>query len=201
MQGMPRLFLFTLLFGLLSYSASAQTCIDIRRFDFKNAAIHVSESDANELQTLFNASRGDARTFHLRDGVGLTYDFPESNPQTPDWRTELITDREAHPEPTIWIRVIGLEDDHLTGTGTWHYVLAFSCEKGHLVRKFQFSAEGVHLKHLDDQTLQLGQGIWISSDSHADPSRERELTYKWDAQLHQYRLTSKTSPTKGKPKH
>ncbi len=110
-------------------------------------------------------------------------------------------DREAHPEPTIWIRVIELEDDHLTGTGTWHYLLAFSCEKGHLARKFQFSAEGVFLEHLDDQTLKLGQGIWTPTDSPADPSRRRELTYKWNTRVHQYRLISKTRPVDTRSAH
>lgn len=184
-----------------SISVWGQNCEDIRRFDFKNATIHVGKSDANELQALYNGPRGLALTYHLRDGIGLTNDFPQFNPKTADWKAELSMDREAHPEPTIWIRVIELEDDHLTGTGTWHYLLAFSCEKGHLARKFQFSAEGVFLEHLDDQTLKLGQGIWTPTDSHADPSRRRELTYKWNTRVHQYRLISKTRPVDTRSAH
>jgi hypothetical protein len=188
-----------ILFVAFSASVRSQSCTDIRRFDFRNSTIHVGESDTNELQALYNAPRGLALTFYLRDGVGLTYDFPQSNPKAPDWRAELTTDREAHPEPKLWIRVIELVDDHLTGTGTWRYVLAFSCENGHLIRKFQFSAEGVFLEHLDDKTLQLGQGIWVPSDSHADPSHRRTLTFKWNVRLHQYSLSSETRQADAKP--
>lgn len=175
---------------LSSNSAWPQACADIRRFDFNNVNIHVGLSDRNELRTLYNDPRGLALTFRLRNGVALTYDDPFSKSKTLDWQAELDTNREVHPEPSVWIRVIKFEDVHVTGTGTWHYIMAFGCDKGHLVRKFQFTAEGVYLKHLDDETLQLYQGIWTPTDSHADPSRHRELTYKWDVRVHQYRLAA-----------
>ncbi len=41
-----------------SISVWGQNCEDIRRFDFKNATIHVGKSDANELQALYNGPRG-----------------------------------------------------------------------------------------------------------------------------------------------
>jgi len=184
---MLRTLLIGLTLCLASNSVWAQDCADIRHVDLKNATIHVGAHDQNDLQDLFNASRRDSRTFRLRNGVGLTYDASVDS-KTPDWRTELVMNREVHPEPSIWIRVIGLEDVHMTGTGTWFYILALGCEKGHLVRKFQFSSEAVELKYLDNQTLQLTQGIWSPTDDHADPSGHRELTYKWDAGVHRYRL-------------
>jgi len=183
---MSRILLAALTFSLFSNSAWAQACADVRRFDFRNATIHVGSSDKNELQTLFNEPHRLALTFHLRDGVALSYDDPSAKSGTPDWKAELVLDREVHPEPSIWIHVIVLEDVHMTGTGTWNYVMAFGCDKGRLVRKFQFTSEGVSLKHLDDQTLQLYQGIWLPTD----PSRHRELIYKWDARVHQYRLAA-----------
>lgn len=190
---MPRKVLVTLALWLIAASVWAQNCADIRRFNFKSAAIHVVRADENELQTLFSSSRDEALTFRLRNGVALAYDDPALNSKKPDWRAELVMDREVHPEPAIWIRVIGIDDDHMTGTGTWRYILAFSCEKGHLVRKFQFTSEGVALKYLDNQTLQLTQLIWAETDSHADPSGRRELTYNWDTRIHKYRLAA-TNP-------
>jgi hypothetical protein len=185
----------------VAFSASvwSQNCTDIRRFDFKNATIHVGKSDANELGALYNAPRGIALAFHLRDGVALTYDGSPPISNTPDWRAELVADREVHPEASIWIRVISLEDVHMTGTGTWIYVLGFGCERGHLIREFQFSSEGTMLKHLDNQSLQILQGIWSPTDAHADPSRRRELTFKWDAQVHRYRLATIRPGDSAKP--
>jgi hypothetical protein len=188
---MLRMVLVALISSVLSISIWAQTCTDIRSFDFKNATIHVAEADRNESPTPFDSSRGLARTFHLRNGIALSYEDAAPNLGTPDWQTKLVFDRAVHPEPSIWIRVIGLEDDHMSGTGAWHYVLAFSCDKGHLARRFQFTSEGLKLSHLDDHTLQLDQAIWLSDDSHAEPSGHRELTYTWDARVHQYRLTNK----------
>jgi hypothetical protein len=190
---MARMLLVALTFCLFSNSAWSQACANIRRFDFRNATIHVGSFDTNKLTNLFNDSRGQALTFRLRNGIALTYDDPTSKAGTPDWQAELVMDREVHPEPSTWMRVIVLEDVHMTGTGTWRYILAFGCDKGRLVQKFQFTSEGVYLKHLDNQTLQLYQAIWLPTDSHADPSSHRQLIYKWYARVHQYRLADSTS--------
>ena len=190
---MIRMLLVAFTFCLLSSSAWSQACADIRRFDFRNATIRVGSFDINKLTGVFNDSRGLALTFRLRNGVALTYEDPASKSETPDWQAELVVNREVHPEPSIWMRVIVLEDVHMTGTGTWRYIVAFGCEKGRLVQKFQFTSEGIYLKHLDNQALQLYQAIWLPTDSHADPSSHRELIYKWDARVHQYRLADSTS--------
>jgi hypothetical protein len=180
-------------FCLLFNSALGQACSDIRHFDFKNATIHVGSADDNDLETLYNSSRAEALTFRLRNGVAETYDGSPVTSGVPDWRAELLQDHEVHPEASKWIRVIVLEEDHLAGTGTWHYVLAFGCNKGRLTRLFQFSAEGLSLEHMDDQTMELHQGIWTPTDSHADPSRQRALTYKWNTREHRYRRVATVS--------
>jgi hypothetical protein len=171
---------------LLSNSAWAQRCVDVRHFDFKNATIRVGTYDENELQTLFNSRSPFEYTFHLHDGIAYLSDDPGSL-KSHDWQVDLLEDREVHPDPRTWLHVIVLDRDHLTGTGTWYYVLAFSCNNGHLIRQFQFSSGGVILKSPDDQTLHLYQTIWALNDSHADPSGERELVYKWNAKEHRYR--------------
>jgi hypothetical protein len=197
---MTRTLFVLLAFCLLLNHAQGQHCSDIRHFDFKNATIIVGLTDDNELQTVYNSSRAEAHTFRLRDGVAETFDDPSLKSGTPDWRAELLQDREVHPEASTWIRVIVFEDDHLTGTGTWHYVLAFGCNKGRLTQLFRFTAEGVSLAHLDDQTLELHQGIWSPSDSHADPSMQRVLTYKWNEREHRYRRVATVSGDGAKSK-
>jgi hypothetical protein len=166
-----------LVFCLLSISAQSQACSNVRHFDFKNVTIHTAPSD--------DGSRQGSETFHLRDGITFISDDPDSL-ESHDWKVELLEDHAVHPDPLTWIRVIVLERDHLTGTGTWHYILAFSCQEGHLVRLFQYSSTGVNLMHLDDQSLQLYQAIRAPTDSYANPSRHSVLSYKWNAKEHRY---------------
>lgn len=185
--------------------ADAQACKDIRTFDFKNTTIHVGPNDQNKLPptiegpnaSAFNGPADAPDSFRLRDGTGLIYDDPNSA-ETLEWRVDLISDRLVHPDPSIWLRVIYLDRDHLAGTGTWYYVMAFACEKGRLVREFQFSSLGLLLKHLDDQTIQLDQEIWEPEDAHVDPSKHRVLTYHWNAQEHRYRRMT-TAPVVALP--
>lgn len=174
----------------LANFAHAQACKDIRTFDFKNTTIHIGLHDQNELRSSdFNGPADAPESFRLRDGKGFIYDDPDSA-RSLEWQIDLISDRLVHPDPSTWIGVVYLDRDHVAGTGTWFYVLAFSCEQGHLVRKFQFSSEGLLLKHADDQAIQLDQEIWEPNDSHVDPSKHRLVTFHWNSQEHRYRRTA-----------
>jgi hypothetical protein len=187
---MIRLFFGLLAFCLFSNSAWAQRCVDVRHFDFKNATIYTAPYD--------EGSHTGADSFRLRDGTAFLSEDPLSS-KSHDWQVDLLDDREVHPDPTTWLHVIVLDRDHLTGTGTWYYVMAFSCNNGRLIRRFQYSSEGVSLEHLDDQTLQLYQAIWAPTDSHASPSKHQELVYKWNAKEHRYRRVSTISGKGVKP--
>ena len=195
---MLQTFLAMLAFCLLSNSAWTQTCVDTRHVDFRNATIHVGPPDENELRTTYNEPHPDAFTFHLRNGVALiSYDDSPLKSAGPAWRAELLVDRTVHPDPSSWVRVLVIENDNLHGSSTWRYVLAFRCEKGNLVRLFQFCSEGVRLKHLESGTLQLYQAIWTSADFHTSPSKHREVSYRWDASEHQYRRAYASTPSDG----
>lgn len=194
---MPRKLLVLLGFCLFSHLALAETCVDIRDFDLANATIQVGNEDANKLRTLFNGPDPDIGPFSMKNGVATIPDPPDPEFPDPDWKAELIVNRLIHPDSATWVRVIILENVHLRGTGTFRYVMAFSCQRGHLIRLFQFSSECVTLKHLDSAHLQLYQAIWQTRDAHCCPSSHRELSYTWNPQSHRYHLLRASSPSIG----
>jgi hypothetical protein len=181
---------------LFATSALSQICADIRTFDFKNATIQTGIKDENHIPpTAINGAQGEPEIFHLTSGSGFQSDDPE-NPNSHDWGLSLISDHPVHPDPSTWARVLEVERDHLTGTGTIDFILAFTCSHGRVTRIFQFSDEGVGLERFDDRHLVLGQTIWAPDDDHASPSLHRELFYKWNRSLHRYQLLRTTKITR-----
>lgn len=96
--------------------------------------------------------------------------------------------------------MIVVDKDHLTGTGDWHYVMAFGCRNGLLVSIFQYGSEGVELRHLSGQRLDLYQAVWTKDDAHCCPSGHVDIVYKWDAQQHKYRKASSASSPESTPR-
>lgn len=177
-----------LAFCLTAKFTWAQTCLDVRAVDFRNTAIRTGPANENETWALFGGATPLPDGFELRHGTALIHDDADaSESSSPDWRVELVLDRKIQPDPDTWVRVIGLDEDHLTGTGAWKVVQAYACQQGKLVRLFQYSGEGLSLKHLDAETLRLYQAIWKPGDPHCCPSRHVELTFAWDAEAHRYR--------------
>jgi len=174
---------------LFATSALSQTCSDTRTFDFKNATIQTGTKDENHyINSTLNGPEDGPETFQLTNGSGFQGDDLEPH----EWGITLVSDHLLHPDPSTWLRVLVMERDHLTGTGTFYFVLAFACAGGRVMRIFQFSGEGVELKQWSDRSLEIALAIWAPNDAHADPSLHRELFYRWDAKLHRYRLVRKT---------
>lgn len=147
--------------GAISGAVRAQTCRDIRSFDFRNASIPIAAQG--------DGSSSGPDLFRLQNGRGFSSDDPGSS-QSHDWQLNLVADRLEHPDPSTWIRLIVVDRNHLTGTGDWRYVMAFHCQHGSLVSLLQYGSEGVELKHLSEQTLILDQAIWKKGDPHCCPS-------------------------------
>jgi hypothetical protein len=172
--------------GLISGAVRAQTCGDIRSFDFRNASIPIAAKDEG------GSSGPDL--FRLQNGRGFSSGDPDSA-QSHDWQLDLVTDRLEQPDHLTWIRVIVVNKDHLTGTGSWQYVMAFDCQHGSLVSLFQYGSEGVELKRLSEETLVLYQAIWKKGDPHCCPSGHTVLAYRWNPSRHRYeRASSKSGP-------
>ncbi|HTH52645.1 MAG TPA: hypothetical protein VL495_01760 [Edaphobacter sp.] len=165
---------------------AAQTCTDIRTFDFKDAIVHLSSQDENEAKGLFNAPYPNSFWFRLHNGTGSI--SPDGG-VTQEWHEELLDDRTVHPEPSLWLRVLVLEHRHLLGSGTWRYILILRCEDHLLTPVFQFNAEGVRLEHLDDSGFKLSQTLWTPTDPHSHPSKHRDLFYRWSPRQHRYLRT------------
>jgi hypothetical protein len=177
--------LSAIILGLISIAAGAQTCNSIKQFDFRNSRIPIAARDAS------GVSSG-PEWFRLQNGAGFLSDDPD-NSQSHDWGLNLLADRLEHPDPSTWIRLVVVDKNHLTGTGDWQYVMAFDCKRGSLTSVFQFGQEGVMLKHVTDQTLELYQAIWDKGDAHCCPSRHMDFIYKWNPLRHRYELASSRS--------
>jgi hypothetical protein len=168
---------------LLSPSMPAQTCANIRTFDFRNATIHIAVHDTDGKTSVSESKDDSAESIRLHDGAGFSSDGEAG---AHDWRITSIENHLLHPDAKTWVRVIVLDKNHLTGTGDWRYIMAFTCADGSLVRLFQYGSEGVSLKHVEDRALVLYQAVWGSEDAHAEPSEHRELAYRWSATDHRY---------------
>lgn len=175
----------TVIFSLMSIAAGAQTCSSIKQFNFRNSQIPIAAQYAGGV-------RSGPELFRLQDGAGFVSDDPD-NPQSHDWSLDLLTDRLEHPDPATWVRVVVVDKSHLTGTGDWHYVMAFGCKDGFLTSLFQVGHEGLMLQHVTDQTLELYEMIWDKGDAHCCPSRHMDLIYKWSPQRHRYDLARSMS--------
>jgi len=177
---MVRPLLIAVLLGIASGAARAQACRDIRQFDFRNAAIPVAARD----------EAGDDSgpdSFSLHYGKGFESD---GLPGAHDWSLELLSDQLEHPDPSTWIRVIVVDMDHVTGSGDWRYVMAFTCKNGSLDSVFPYGAPGVALERLTERTMKLYVAVETESDPECCPSGHKDIAYRSNAQRHRYRKVS-----------
>jgi hypothetical protein len=175
---MLRCILFACAIATLAARLTAQPCIDVTRFDFKNVELRIGGQA--------DGSRQPERSIRLRNGVGFISDSPASL-ESRDWKITLKVNRVVRPDASTWAKVIVLDQNHLAGTGDWRHVLVYSCANGSLVRLFQYASEGMALEHTDGRTIRLYRAQWKSSDAHCCPSQHLELTYEWDVLEHRYR--------------
>jgi len=175
---MLRCILFACSIAAFAVHAIAQPCADVRQFDFRNSDLRIGGRTGE--------SREPERSIRLRNGITFISDDPRSV-KSRDWEITLKVDRLVHPDASTWVKVIVLDQNHLTGTGDWRYVLVFGCTNGSLARLLQYASEGVALEHTDGRTIRLYQAQWKNSDARCCPSQHLELVYEWDVREHRYR--------------
>lgn len=169
-------------------SAWGQACTDVRAVDFKNAAIRTGPPGPNEAGLLLNGATPAPESFELHNGGTMLHDDPDAKPSSSaDWQIRLAVDRRVRTDEATWVRVIVLDEYHLSGTGTWEVIQAYACKRGHLLRLMQYSGLDVSLTHVSPQRVDLYQPIWKASDPQCCPTRHLELGYAWDPAEHRYR--------------
>ena len=166
-------------------NVAAQRCSDITTVDFRNSTV-TSVRDVDE-------------PLGFRDGV-----FDEMAPRSPsgpvEWRYEIAHDTTVHPDPQTTIRFIEMFKDHLSGTGSWEYLIGFRCSDGVVRNVFQQAGEGMRVVSLSPDTLHLGFVVWKQGDSHANPSGEKDRWFSWNTSSNTYvetRRIYRERPTDG----
>jgi hypothetical protein len=173
---------------------AAQACGDIAKFDFRNFTFETNPRTFKDYGS-FNGPAPDG-PLKLRNGVFLEWDWldgqvPPEYRNKPDWRTEITRDAFVKPEGSQGVRVLSLGRNHLTGTGWFTYIFVFDCAEGRVRNVFEASGEGVGLVRVNQSELILGVGIWKPKDSHAHPSIQVTVQYRWSPEAQRFvRVTS-----------
>jgi hypothetical protein len=172
----------------------AQACADIAKFDFRNYTFEATTRTFANFG-VFNGPAPDG-PLKLRNGFSLEWDWPAGQvpPEygnKPDWQTEIVRDVFVKPEGSQGMRVLSLSKNHLTGTGWFSYIFAFDCTEGRLRKTFEASGAGVGVARVDASELILRVGIWKQKDSHAHPSVQVTVQYRWSPEVQWFvRVTS-----------
>ena len=168
--------------------AGQSACTDISSFDFPNRVI-VAHREAHPV--FYGTFNGPAPggTIRLRNGRFYEWDEPTgvSKKNTkPDWLTEINRDLVVHPPQSAGVRLLSLVRTHLSGTGSFTYILGFTCQDGSLSKIFEASGQGLNLVKVTDAAMDLAVAIWAERDSHSSPSSVVSLHYVWSPRLKRY---------------
>ena len=180
-----------------SNAIAAVSCRDIARVDFHNQVILARSDSGKPDYGVFNGP-GPGGPLRMRDGVFLQWDLtpgmwamlsPEEREETnrkPDWKTTIQQDVTLHLTATTDVRLLVLDQVHLTGTGSFTYIFGFQCAAGSLRKVFEASGEGVNLKRTTKNDMEISVGIWGKIDAHCCPRREVLLRYHWAPSLRRF---------------
>lgn len=174
---------------------SESVCVDASSIDLANATIVTAgiSGDANQLVTSFNGPAG-KRVIRFRNGAFRHKKKTTDDGDDGDWTADLKSTRMIQPNPGVSLREAEIGVSDTDGTGSWVYVLVFACHGGRLKRIFQFSDAGVQQVRTQGNLLRVVQGMWSKEDSHAGPSQQRTLTYRWNTVQDRYVLQLVSRP-------
>lgn len=148
---------------------AAQPCQTVGAVDFRNAVISATAPPLPE-STL-------DRRFRFTNGI---FDETEEPGGTVEWRYRISKDLMVHPDLDTTIRFLQISGEHLRGTGTRNYVMAFRCVEGQVNKVFQSAGEGLVLTFATSDLLQLSSPVWKNSDARCCPSEEKKTSLLWD---------------------
>jgi len=131
-----------------------------------------ANSPTAQYETPYNAP-GASRTIILKDGKFVTAKGTEKQ-----WIATLLSNTLIQPTPGVNLRVAEISGSN-TGTRTTSYILVLGCEKGKLLRLFQFSDSRLEDVQVSDNTFSFTQELWRRNDSHCCASKRAIHTYVW----------------------
>jgi len=151
---MKSIFLFIILSSCIS--ANAQTACpgnDINKVDLKNSKLE---------------------DMSFKNGKTFTKD--DEAQSKPDWEITITKDQVFKPESKISLRVISLNRNHLTGSGSPNSFLVLQCTNNKLVAIFPLT-DFNHLEVSKEKIDYEAQGEYLGSKGYAEGQK---FTIKWD---------------------
>ncbi|HUZ45369.1 MAG TPA: LppP/LprE family lipoprotein [Terriglobia bacterium] len=170
---MKRTLITIVVFGFLPSIARAARCTDIAKVNFADGTLAV----AGIHQTM--------QIFHFHHGVSLEY---EGGDKKPDWRTTIRHDVVVKPEASRAVRFLTLFRNHLTGSGSWTYLVGLACSGGHVQQVFQSAGVYMQVVKISPMLVQVSMPVWKPADPTCCPSEKKEVRYTWEAKTHRYVL-------------
>jgi hypothetical protein len=156
---------------LITGFAQAVSCPEIGKIDFKNAAIRVNRYEIVK----------------FAGGRACTSDGTDINKC--DWAWTIREDRRLNPESGRQLRMLILNADHRTGSGTWDYVTIFTCKNGKveslLENRYLF---GGKVRILNDRQFVVTSAHWRKGDAECCPSRRKQEFFTWSPKDQNYTL-------------
>ncbi len=172
----------------------SEPCQSIQKLDFRNKTIDLGaeSSDLNPFpQGNFNGPASGAPVLQMKNGSAKTWDTPDgrlgvAESAHPDWRATIHSDRYIHPLSSAGIRLLVVEDDHETGSGSWTYILGYTCAKSEVVQVFRLTGQALRLVDADNQGIRASLFV-RESDSSTSPGKLKTLKFEWDPANVRYR--------------
>jgi hypothetical protein len=145
----------------------------VGQLDFKNLTVDL-EGEPVPFQD------GEARTYPF----GATTVFEDGVQPQAEFRYKIIFDKTVSPASNIAVRVLGITQDHLTGSGWSNHIAGFTCAAGVLHKVFDRSALSLLLETLNDNE------ITVSMLPYYGKNTAKWWRYKWSREAGRYQLDS-----------
>lgn len=179
--------LLLLLSGTCGDLCAQYTCDNVASFDFRNSILMMGGTGLTTPQEYgaFNFP-GTKERFAFRKGVAVQWESDERNPQKPDFRITIDHEQLVHPDGSPGVKILFVEMDHLTGTGSFQYLVAYDCRGHRLHKLLDVSGEGVSFRTATDNSIKLTLYIWSDRNGHCCPSKRADVTFEWSPKRQAY---------------
>ena len=168
-------------------STLAAQCTDIAKVDFANrtlTVVGIPQAEAPSKGTFAGPAVKQGFRFHH----GVSLEFEGRKGKKPDWQTTIRQDVVVKPEGSRAIRFLALFRNHLTGSGSWTYLIDWECFGGRIQQVFQSSGMFMRVITISPELVQISMSVWKPADPACCPSARKELRYTWNPHTRRYTL-------------